>query len=169
MNVEERSRQVCENWPEAVTPFVQSAALIQRLSSLLQETTKGLLKVHDLTYMEFDALTALRSQKQGVAMKPTELYSALLISSGGLTKVLKSLESKSYIARSCSHDDARQRPVLLTDKGREKLAEIMPEIAKNAERLLQNGFESADACGAFADDLKRIIQAAEDEIEQHTP
>ena len=132
-------------------------------------TTKGLLKVHDLTYMEFDALTALRSQKQGVAMKPTELYSALLISSGGLTKVLKSLESKSYIARSCSHDDARQRPVLLADKGRQKLAEIMPEIAKNAERLLQNGFESTDACGAFADELKRIIQAAEDEIEQHTP
>ena len=166
MNVEERSKQVCENWPEAVTPFMQSAALIQRLSSLLQETTKRLLKFHDLTYMEFDALAALRSQKPGATMTPTELYDALLISSGGLTKVLKSLESRGFIARRSSERDARQRLVLLTDEGREKLSEIMPQIAANAETLLQKGFESPEACAAFADDLKRIIHTAEEAIDQ---
>nr|WP_280141752.1 MarR family winged helix-turn-helix transcriptional regulator [Cohaesibacter marisflavi] len=145
---------------------MQSAALIQRLSSLLQETTKRLLKFHDLTYMEFDALAALRSQKPGATMTPTELYDALLISSGGLTKVLKSLKSKGFITRSYSQKDARQKLVLLTDKGRAKLSEIMPQIAANAETLLQNGFESPEACTAFADDLKRIIQTAEREINQ---
>nr|WP_319515381.1 MarR family transcriptional regulator [uncultured Cohaesibacter sp.] len=164
MNVEERSKQIRENWPEAVTPFMQSAALVQRLSSLLQETIKPLLKTHGLTHMEFDVLAALRSQKQGTAMNPSGLRCGLLISSGGLTKVLKSLEKKSFISRSASDSDARHKPIMLTDKGREKLEKIMPEIAANAEKLLRDGFKSTEECGAFSDGLKRIIRAAEREI-----
>nr|WP_321454744.1 MarR family winged helix-turn-helix transcriptional regulator [uncultured Cohaesibacter sp.] len=166
MNVEEKSRQIRENWPEAITPFTQSAALVQQLSSILQETAKALLKFHDLTYMEFDVLAALRSHEAEKSMTPTELYSALLISSGGLTKVLNSLENKSFIVRTSSGEDARQKPVQLTSTGREKLAIVMPEIAANAKKLLQKGFSSEQEAEAFTQMLKHIITAAEQEIDR---
>ena len=169
MNVEERSRKVCEYWPEAATPYLQGAALVQRLSSLIQETSKRLLKFHDLTYAEFDALAALRSQSEGAAMMPTELYDALLISSGGLTKVLNSLERKGFIKRSASCKDARQKPVTLTNAGRETLAKVMPEIAANTEKLLKGGFESPEQCAALAETLKALVGVAEQEIDKIRP
>nr|WP_319483316.1 MarR family transcriptional regulator [uncultured Cohaesibacter sp.] len=164
MNVEERSDHVSANWPEAVTPYLQSAALLQRLFSLLQDDIKVLLRQSGLTYAEFDALAALRSQPPGAALTPTELYGAMLISSGGLTKVLKSLESQKLVARPTSEGDARKKPILLTDKGREMLAVLMPKIATRSEKLLQNGFENAEDCQRFAERLKGIVGVVEQEI-----
>ncbi|WP_316858526.1 MarR family winged helix-turn-helix transcriptional regulator [uncultured Cohaesibacter sp.] len=162
MNVEERSALISRNWPEAVTPHVKFSAIIQRLNSLLVEHSKMAIKGQHLTVSEFDVLAALRSCPEGAALAPTALYDALLISSGGLTKILKSLENQKLIARSTSASDARQRPVMLTESGKLRIEAAMADMVAFTRTLLQDGFSDDEACDAVVEKLKDVVHVLEE-------
>jgi DNA-binding MarR family transcriptional regulator len=88
---------------------------------------------HGLDTGEFDVLATLRRAGAPYALRPTELYRALMISSGGLTARLDKLEAAGLIRRKAAGDDARSVIVELTQAGRKKI-----ESAFRADMDLEN-------------------------------
>ena len=73
---------------------------------------------HGLDAGEFDVLSTLRRSGPPYALRPTELYRSLMISSGGLTDRLNRLAKSGMITRPPSPEDGRSLLVQLTDRGR---------------------------------------------------
>ncbi len=122
MSTEQTIDDIRTNWPDAASPQMECLLLIQRVARLLKENAQEVVSTFELSFTEFEVLAALRASQPPHKLLPTELYDAMLISSGGLTKVLKSLEMQGLISRPDHCGDRRQRPVALLPKGR-RLAE----------------------------------------------
>jgi DNA-binding MarR family transcriptional regulator len=86
---------------------------------------------------DFDLLAALRRAGEPYTLTPSELATAMLVTSGAVTKRLDRLEGQSYVHRAASASDGRSRTVTLTDAGRQLVDELMPVHLANEARLLQ--------------------------------
>ncbi len=71
-----------------------------------------------LNQSELDILTTLfYMTNKTYTMSPTNLYDYMLFTSGGMTKILKKLETKEYITRISNNEDKRGKLVKLTPLG----------------------------------------------------
>lgn len=91
---------------------------LARLGVLIDAFQHDILEPFELMPSDYGVLAALRRAGPPYAQKPSELYSRLQRSSGGMTKILKRLEESGYVSRAPDPDDGRGSRVLLTDKGR---------------------------------------------------
>ncbi|MCC2113728.1 MAG: MarR family transcriptional regulator [Hyphomicrobiales bacterium] len=121
-----------DNWPDAATAQSAWILMIQRLAALLQANARAALAPLDLTFTEFEILAVLRSSAPPHELVPSALYNAILISSGGLTKALKALETRGLVARPLRSGDRRRRPIVLTAEGR-NLAEAAMRAVQCAD------------------------------------
>jgi DNA-binding MarR family transcriptional regulator len=136
MNTRRTLANLRANWPAVVTPQTACIIAIQRAAALLQANARMALSPFGLSFTEFEILAALRSSPPPHELIPTALYDALLISSGGLTKVLKALENRGLIARPARPGDRRRRPIALTAAGRNLAETAMAAMqAKDARAL----------------------------------
>src|ERR1700748_3052720 len=86
-----------KHWPESVTPVGEMLVGVYRLHSLLGDSLAERIAAHGLSFMEFEVLITLRGAAPPHEMIPTELYPAILISSGGRPKGLKCLHERRFI------------------------------------------------------------------------
>ena len=101
------------DWPEAVTPVTRLMMLLFRLSDLALANATTAMAAHGLRFGDFQVLATLRGAPPPHELAPTDLYDALLISSGGMTKVLASLERRKLVSRpAAAEDDAAGRCAL---------------------------------------------------------
>ncbi len=153
------------NWPDASMSQAGTSIATQRLGRLLQRTAQDGLKETDLTFTEFEVLSALRAQAPPYVLTPSELYDAMLISSGGLTKVLMGLETRGLVRRSKNTNDGRSRPVELSEKGCD-VAECAMRNVQSAERPIMEAMEEVRASEvALWDMLVTLAEAAEGSVE----
>lgn len=109
---------------------------ISRLAQLLQAELEPIFAAHGLTGGEFDVLAALRRAGAPYRLTPTELSTALIVTSGGMTKRLNALAERGLISRQRQRHDRRSTPVALTRAGRRVIDAALPEHANNQDRLL---------------------------------
>ncbi|OCL86323.1 Organic hydroperoxide resistance transcriptional regulator [Aliarcobacter thereius] len=88
---------------------------------------------YDLLNSEVDVLAALYFNSEDHTLSPTELYSAIIFSSGGMTKVLKKLEERKLIKRISCQKDKRKVLVSLTKDGEEVVLSCVETTAKRLE------------------------------------
>ncbi len=104
-----------ENWSATFdpvhTPFFYT---LHRVHGKLLGRAMQVMERHGFTPSEFDVLASLRRSPPPHEMTPSQLQQALLITSGGLTKILQQLEGRGLIARSIASGDRRVKPVHLT-------------------------------------------------------
>lgn len=81
-----------------------------------------------LSVVEFDVLATLRRSPQPHALTPSDIQHSMLITSGGLTKILIELENRGLISRTTDENDRRIKPVALTEKGLPILHKAMHEL-----------------------------------------
>lgn len=93
-------------------------------------------KEHGLQAGEFDVLATLRRAGSPYALTPTQLFEALLISSGGMTNRLDRLEKAGLIERAPNPEDRRGTLVSLTASGRELIDRLVPQHVDNEARML---------------------------------
>lgn len=151
--------RMATHWPDASTDQAAATIALQRLARRLGRVAAEALAPLDLTPAEFELLAALRAHAPPHRLTPTELYDAMLISSGGLTKLLKGLEGRGLVARPVSDADRRSRPVALTPEGR-ALAERAMAAVQAAEAPLHRAME--DAWSGGADGMARGLAALAD-------
>ncbi|MDA7965435.1 MarR family transcriptional regulator [Ruegeria sp.] len=141
--------QIRQNWPEAETPETTAMLGIIRLRDIVMDATRQLAADFGLTQAGFEVLTTLRAQPEPRRLTPTELYRAVLITSGGMTKVLKQLESEGLITREDDPNDLRSRAVVLTEAGARQAEAAMAAVNEQDKRLLG---------GALSDDqINRLV------------
>ena len=69
-------------------------------------------------------------------LTPTALYRSLLLSSGGLTKILHRLEAKGWIDRPANPADGRSLLVRLTRKGKAQVEQVVDAVVAHEEGCL---------------------------------
>lgn len=90
---------------------------------------------YDLLHSHINVLASLYFN--GNALSPTELYDAMLFSSGGMTKILNKLEERKLIKREPSLNDKRSTLICLTLQGEILVKECIEKIAKAKESVFE--------------------------------
>lgn len=118
---------------------------------------------HGLDTGEFDVLTTLLRSGPPYSLRPTELFTGLMISSGGLTDRLARLEKAGLIRRSRSGTDGRSLLVHLTDNGKAKAEAAFREDMAIEAKLLE-GLTRGE-CDQLAALLTKLAVSLEDNDE----
>lgn len=88
-----------------------------RVANMVRPSIEATFAAFDLDRGEFDVIAMLRRSGPPYRLTPTDMYTSLMISSGGLTHRLDRLEKAGLIRREKSPHDGRSMLVALTDRG----------------------------------------------------
>jgi DNA-binding MarR family transcriptional regulator len=140
MRPRDHVQYVLEQWrreaPEVDRAPMGVVGRISRLAQLLQVELERVFAAHGVNGGEFDVLASLRRAGRPYRLTPTELSKALMVTSGGMTKRLASLESRGLVSREPDPNDGRSTAVTLTREGKRLVDTILPEHVANEQRLL---------------------------------
>src|SRR5437763_1733154 len=128
-------------------------ALLQVTSRVLRELDRRLDEDHRLSVREIDVMINLGNAGR---LRMTELANAVLLSSGGLTRLVGRLEDRGFVRREPDPADARSFLASLTDDGRAALAEARVTHDAVIEELLGSRLSDADI-RALAEILGRAL------------
>ena len=118
-----------ENWPEGYSPAEEVMLRLYHAALRHTEELQRFLARFDLTTIEFVTLRVLRREPPPHVMTPSALHETLVLSAGGMTKILKQLEAKGLVSRRPDETDKRSNLVALTSRGRAAI-----EAAQSAVR-----------------------------------
>lgn len=140
MDPEDPIDRLLEQWhrerPELELAPMALVARLMRLSARLDREVGAGLAGSGLQTGWFDVLSALRRGGKPFRMSPGELASAVMLSSGGMTKRLDRMEAEGLIARRPDPDDRRGLLIELTASGRRRIDRAIEAHLANEERLL---------------------------------
>lgn len=119
-----------EHWPETDTPAHRFAACLGALREIGYARARRTLGRYDLTVAEFDVLAALRRSPPPHEETPTEIQRRTVITSGGLTKILKNLERAGLTRSGVREEDRRSKRIRLTERGKETAERAMEELLR---------------------------------------
>ncbi|MGL4438815.1 MAG: MarR family winged helix-turn-helix transcriptional regulator [Bosea sp. (in: a-proteobacteria)] len=124
---------------------------------------------HELDSGEFDVLSTLLRSGPPYRLRPTELYTQLMISSGGMTDRLARLERAGLVRRTPSESDARSSLVELTMVGRERAeAAFREDMAIEAELLAGLSGPERDQLAALLIRLAASVASVAARGREHT-
>ena len=118
-----------ENWPEGYSSAEEVMLRLYHAALRHTEELHRFLARFNLTTIEFVTLRVLRREPEPHVMTPSALHETLVLSPGGMTKILKQLEAKGLVSRRADAADKRRNLVELTPQGRAAI-----EAAQNAVR-----------------------------------
>ena len=123
-------------WPDANHTIECLAIYLHRSAQLLLKHATQSIQQHRINTSEFDVLAALRNSPPPHVSTPTELQRSMLITSGGLTKLLYQLEAGGLISRSVQERDKRSKLVHLTNAGKDLVEKSMGELHETDSEML---------------------------------
>ena len=112
-------REWAEEYPVLDTEAMALIGRILRVARYLERDVELELARFGLSISEFNALSALRRRGEPYSLSPTELSRGLMLSSGGLSKLVERLEARGLVIRTPDQTDGRGVVVALTQEGRE--------------------------------------------------
>jgi DNA-binding MarR family transcriptional regulator len=115
---------------------VAVVARIGRAGALLDRGLNTNFARFGLTRTDWDVLASLRRVGAPYRRSPTELYRALMRTSGGMTHLVDRLEREGLVERVADPDDRRGLLVGLTRKGRALVRRVGPSHLETERRLL---------------------------------
>ncbi|MCB1875797.1 MAG: MarR family transcriptional regulator [Chromatiales bacterium] len=125
-----------KNWPETYDSTHEFVVYLSRIRDLSFAKARETLARLGLSISEFDVLATLRCTTKPHILAPTELQRSLLITSGGLTKLLYQLEASGLVSRSVQEKDKRSKLVHLTSKGKRTIEQAMEAVQKETNKWL---------------------------------
>ncbi len=156
-----------ENWPETNHAIGSFAIYLHRSQQLSLKLATRIIQQHQVNASEFDVLAALRSSAPPHVLTPTELQRSMLITSGGLTKLLYQLEARGLIIRSVQEHDKRSKLVHLTEAGKSVIETSMEQVHIFDRDLLQDTLSNKEL-GQLVTLLGRVTRAYENKDGQFT-
>jgi DNA-binding MarR family transcriptional regulator len=157
--VDLRRAQWARELPDLDTAPMAVLGRIWRIANKVAPGIEATFRSFGLERGEFDVLSTLRRAGAPYRLTPTELYTMLMISSGGLTHRLDRLEKAGLIRREASQADGRSRVVALTEKGIETAeAAFRADMAQESETLARLAPGDREA---LADLLRKLTLAVE--------
>lgn len=125
-------------WDSSLDPEIVPLFLaLQWAHRRSHETMKPVLLQHALSMAEFDVLATLRNAPPPHELTPKALQDAMVITSGGLTKVLLQLAARGLIKRSQRDADLRIKPACLSEAGKTLIETAMNDVLAASRRWLR--------------------------------
>jgi DNA-binding MarR family transcriptional regulator len=122
--------------PRLDTSPVAVVARIGRACALVDRGLNDNFARFGLNRTKWDVLAALRRVGVPYRRSPTELYRAMMRTSGGMTHLVDRLERDGLVERIADPDDRRGMLVGLTRKGRALVARVGPSHLDTERRML---------------------------------
>ena len=126
-----------ENWPEGYSSAEEVMLRLYHAALRHTEEMQRFLAQFDLTTAEFVTLRVLRREAPPHVMTPSSLHETLVMSPGGMTKILKQLEAKGLVSRTADAADKRRKLVQLTAKGRGEITAVQQAVRRFDAALLE--------------------------------
>jgi len=134
--------------------------LVGAHSTLTRELSAQLAAEHGVTLSEYEVLLLL-SRAPEQSMRRIDLAGEVRLSPSGVTRMLDRLEDTGLVTKGKCKADGRVTYAVLTDRGRERLQECVPDHFAAVERLLGARFDEAEL-ESLADLLGRLTSAADE-------
>jgi DNA-binding MarR family transcriptional regulator len=133
----DRVRQLwAKEVPGLDTAPIAVIARLGRLQAYVDRALHAVFSAHGLTRQSWETLASLRRVGAPYQLTPTELYQALMRTSGALTHTLHQLEYAGLVRRVPSEHDGRSVLVALTPAGLALVDRVGPEHLSNEHRML---------------------------------
>lgn len=107
-----------------------------RLAKHLERSIQETVSDFGLNGGEFDVLATLRRSGRPYQLSPTELFNALMVSSGTMTNRIDRLEQADLVKRMDDPSDRRGTLIQLTSKGFNTIEKAVEAHVANGHRLL---------------------------------
>jgi DNA-binding MarR family transcriptional regulator len=117
--------------------------LLRAHAALSRSMDANLRTGHGLSLREYEVLLAL-SGAPGGRLRRVDLAAMVLLTQGGVTRLLAPLERAGLVARAASDADRRVAFAELTEAGRERLAAAQRTHRGDIERLFAAHFDAAE-------------------------
>ena len=154
---EDMLRMTAESFPEINSPGLRFITRVFRLRDLIYENAQREMSRFELSPVEYSVLATLRKTPSPHALRPSDIYKGMLITSGGLTKVLKSLEQRGLILREDNAADRRGSRVRLSAAGIELIETAMKTVIGSDIAMLQR-VASPEQLDALAEALQPFTE-----------
>lgn len=103
--------------PDIDTSPMAVLGRINRVAQMTGQAISASMTKFNLDRGEFDVLASLRRAGPPFRLSPTELYTSLMLSSGGLSNRLRRMERKGLVERPENMADGRSQLVALSERG----------------------------------------------------
>ena len=131
---------ILEQWhrerPDLDVSPMATIGRLKRCAGLLQRKLDETFSAFGMTNWEFDVLATLRRSGNHYCLAPTVLFSALMITSGTMTRQMQQLEARGLVSRKLNPKDARSMLVQLTPVGLELIDRAVEAHVENERRIL---------------------------------
>ena len=134
--IDEFSEMWAREYPDADTSTLSPMTRLVRLGVLMDTFQKETLEPFELTSNDYAVLATLRRAGPPYQLSPSELYTTLERSSGGMTKMLKRLEGRGLVERIPDPEDRRSTRVVLTELGVSLQEEVFNVFLSRTQELL---------------------------------
>ncbi len=134
--IDEFSEMWAREYPDADTSTLSPMTRLVRLGVLMDTFQKETLEPFELTSNDYAVLATLRRAGPPYQLSPSELYTTLERSSGGMTKMLKRLEGLGLVERIPDPEDRRSTRVVLTELGVSLQEEVFNVFLSRTQELL---------------------------------
>ena len=159
--IDEFSEAWAREYPDVDMSALSPITRLVRLGVLMDTFQKETLEPFELTPSDYAVLSTLRRAGPPYQLSPSDLYTTLERSSGGMTKMLKRLEGLGLVKRVRDPSDRRSRLVRLTGAGKRVEEEAFEAFLSSTHQLLQTA--SRRDLQTIDDALRRLL----DIIESH--
>jgi DNA-binding MarR family transcriptional regulator len=126
-----------EQRPDLDLGMASTLLRLERVNQLHEQRLQEISRTVGLQTGELYVLLALRRSGKPYELRPTDLFRALLVTSGAMTKRVARLQEGGFILRVSANDDGRSELVRLTAKGLATADRGITEIAKVVERVTE--------------------------------
>ena len=124
-----KDRMATHQWDSSVDPEVVPLFLsLQWAQGQSLCHMRPILAEYGLSMAEFDVLATLRNAPEPHRMTPSQVQEEMVITSGGLTKIMLQLETRGLVGRLRQEGDMRVKPVCLTAAGKALIEAAMAQV-----------------------------------------
>ena len=142
---------------------------ISRLARELEQRLEAVYREHGLEPGWHDVLATLRRSGPPFRLRPTDLTTALMLTSSGTTKRLDRLERAGLVERTADPHDRRAVAISLTAQGRALIDRVTEAHLANERHILQSlGATDQQRLADLLRDLQVGLSAAGPETSRST-
>jgi DNA-binding MarR family transcriptional regulator len=151
--------QVRQERPDLDAGLVELIGRITRVNHHIDAEIAKSIERYDLRVGELTLLIALRRAGEPFQLTPTELYRAMMVTSGGATRRIDQLESRGLVQRTPHPHDRRASLIGLTPEGRRLVDEAWAHHLKRNRELFDA--LKPEERRTLADMLRRVLLSIE--------
>src|SRR5438093_6332166 len=135
--------------PKTSTAIDAFVRLVRANAAVTRQLSAQLSSDHGLNLSEYEALLSLARAPES-RMRRVDLANGLLLTAGGVTRLLDGLERDGFVAREECSSDRRVSYAVLTKAGRDKLREASKSHTRQIRELLGGSYDDDELAQLIA-------------------